>query len=82
MADHICFFDLDGTLFSHASDSIPSSTLRSLSLLQKNGIPIVLATGRHFAELGQLEPAASIPFDALIMLTGAYITDAGKSCIE
>lgn len=81
MADHICFFDLDGTLFSHASDSIPSSTLRSLSLLQKNGIPIVLATGRHFAELGQLEPSASIPFDAWIMLTGAYITDAGKRCI-
>lgn len=81
MADHICFFDLDGTLFSHASDSIPSSTLRSLSLLQKNGIPIVLATGRHFAELGQLEPSSSIPFDAWIMLTGAYIADAGKQRI-
>ena len=81
MADHICFFDLDGTLFSHASDSIPSSTLRSLSLLQKNGIPIVLATGRNFAELGQLEPSSSIPFDAWIMLTGAYIADAGKQRI-
>lgn len=78
MTEQICFFDLDGTLFSHQSDSVPASTLRSLSMLQKNQIPIVLATGRHFTELEQLEGTASIPFDAWIMLTGAYIADREK----
>lgn len=42
----IIFFDLDGTLISHKSNSVPDSTKKALKLLKKNGHIIAIATGR------------------------------------
>ena len=42
----IAFFDIDGTLVSFNSHRIPSSALIGLNTLTKNGIEIVIATGR------------------------------------
>ena len=45
------FFDVDGTLVSHKSKSIPDSAKRALMTLRKNGIKVFLSTGRHIHEL-------------------------------
>lgn len=65
----IAFFDLDGTLVSHKINQVPESTRRTLSKMQKKGILIVLATGRHEKELLGL-PARDIPFDGFLTLNG------------
>lgn len=45
------FFDVDGTLVSHKTDSVPKSTRKALKLLRENGIKLVLATGRDMSQL-------------------------------
>ena len=42
------FFDIDGTLVSFKTHSIPKSTLYALDLLKKKGIKIFIATGRYY----------------------------------
>lgn len=69
------FFDCDGTLLSHATNSIPDSTKVALKKLKTNGIKIVLSTGRHKLELEDLLGVLDLNFDAIITLNGAYIYD-------
>lgn len=71
----ICFFDLDGTVLSHTSNSVPASTIRGIQALQARGIPCVLNTGRHYAELVELGIPDVLSFDAYCLLTGAYNID-------
>lgn len=75
-----CFFDMDGTLLSHTTNSIPKSTLYTLAKLKENGIKIVLATGRHLLELKDL-PGWDIPFDAYILLNGNLCLDENKNVL-
>lgn len=47
MSKHkVIFFDLDGTLISHKTNSVPESTKKTLDLLKENGHTIAIATGR------------------------------------
>ena len=46
-----CFFDIDGTLYDHATQSIPDSTKKAISQLEENGIFCGIATGRHLLEI-------------------------------
>ena len=68
------FFDIDGTLLSHAINDIPTSTLRALDALREKGILLFLASGRHLAELKNL-PLHDYPFDG-------YITQTGQICYD
>lgn len=68
------FFDVDGTLISHTNNDIPASTIKSLSILQKNGILLFLATGRHISELAR-QPLHGLPFDG-------YVTQTGQLCYD
>ena len=45
------FFDVDGTLVSFRTHTIPASTLEALHALRAKGIKLFLATGRHQAML-------------------------------
>lgn len=49
------FFDVDGTLYSHAANEIPESTIQALKKLQQKGIRIFIATGRHKIEIEQID---------------------------
>lgn len=40
------FFDVDGTILSHKSKSVPQSALGALATLKAAGIRCVVATGR------------------------------------
>ena len=45
------FFDIDGTLLSHNTYSVPESTKEALRLLKEKGILTFIATGRHLSEM-------------------------------
>lgn len=76
----VIFFDVDGTILSHATNSIPSSTIQALDLLKDQGILRVLCTGRHMKELKQLE-LSYMDFDAYILLNGQLILDHKQDLI-
>ena len=69
------FFDIDGTLFSHRSNSVPASTLAALHRLRDRGVRIFLATGRSKSVLEDLPPLRDLPWDGAITLNGAYCYD-------
>lgn len=66
------FFDIDGTLLSHKTNSVPASTRRALEILREKGILTFLATGRHLSMLRQLRPLDGLHFDGTISLNGQY----------
>ena len=68
------FFDIDGTLVSHALSDIPAGVLEAFSLLQRKGIRLFLATGRHRSEFKSL-PLHDYPFDG-------YVTQTGQICYD
>jgi len=74
------FFDVDGTIYSHETKSVPESTLQALKKLREQGIQTFLATGRHFAELDRLL-MGKIPFDGYVTLNGQLCTDSEKNVI-
>ena len=68
------FFDVDGTLLSHASNSVPTSARQAIDVLRQHGVMVGLATGRSEAELGEL-CLDGLTFDALLLLNGQMILD-------
>ena len=74
------FFDVDGTLVSHKSKSIPDSAKEALDRLREKGIKVFLSTGRHIRELKNM-PTNGIEFDGYILLNGQICLDADKNMI-
>ena len=74
------FFDVDGTLVSHKSKSIPESAKNALNELRKEGILVFLATGRHIHELKDL-PIDGMKFDGYIILNGQICLDENYNMI-
>lgn len=64
------FFDIDGTLVSFKTHSIPKSTLYALDLLKKKGIKIFIATGRYYKAINNL---GDLVFDGYVTLNGGYV---------
>lgn len=65
------FFDIDGTLLSHQSKSVPASTKEALRSLKEKGIYTFIATGRHISEMADL-PLQDLEFEGYITLNGQY----------
>lgn len=65
------FFDIDGTLLSFKTHTIPQSTLNAIQKLKEKGIKIIVATGRSFNQIAQID---HIHFDG-------YITFNGNICL-
>ena len=74
------FFDLDGTLLSHTTHSVPQSARDGLAILKARGIKTYLCTGRH-AVIIDLLPVADISFDGYITLNGHLILDNNKKML-
>lgn len=68
------FFDIDGTLVSFNTHSVPKSTLVALDKLKRNGIKTFIATGRSWGQLKLLEDFPA--FDGYILLNGSYCRSA------
>lgn len=72
------FFDVDGTIYSHQTNSIPISTINALKQLKEKGIKIYIATGRHMKELNYLFKHLDIEFDGYITLNGQLCLEQGQ----
>lgn len=65
----IIFFDIDGTLVSFKTHTIPQSTLDAIHHVRENGVKVWIATGRplpFITNLGELE------YDGVVSVTGAH----------
>ncbi len=69
------FFDIDGTLLSPATHSIPHSAVTALNNAKKAGYHVYCATGRHASELGDIDQLADLPVDGFITSNGQYCKD-------
>ena len=74
------FFDVDGTLLSHKTKSVPRSAREAVAKLQASGIKCIVATGRQIGEMNKL-PVADMPFDGYITLNGQLTLDREKKMI-
>lgn len=74
------FFDIDGTLLSHASGCVPIENLRALHHLRQKGIRVFIASGRHLSEIAQL-PLRDLYFDGYVCLTGQLCLDRRKEVL-
>lgn len=69
------FFDIDGTLVSFKTHTIPQSTLDALKKLKANGHKIFIATGRPKLLIGKF---CNLGFDGYVTMNGAHcFTDDG-----
>ena len=64
------FFDIDGTLVSFRTHTVPQSTCDALRKLREQGIRIFIATGRPKRLM--MEAVGHLEFDGYITLNGAY----------
>lgn len=63
------FFDIDGTLFSLKTKSIPESTKKALQILRRKGIKVIVATGRSINDLHHIK---NLEFDGFLTFNGGY----------
>ncbi|MDR0431450.1 MAG: Cof-type HAD-IIB family hydrolase [Tannerellaceae bacterium] len=63
------FFDIDGTLVSFDTHTVPQSTIETLEVLKKKGIKVFIATGRHLKSINNL---GELTFDGYITINGGY----------
>ena len=72
-------FDLDGTLLEHGA--LTGAAVKMLRTLRKNGVRVVIATGRH---RGTVPPRLHSPrlVDYLICSNGALVAPAGGSPLQ
>lgn len=70
------FLDVDGTLISFRTHSIPASTHEALAEAHARGVRLFIATGRAANDLDLL---AEIPYDGVVALNGAHcVTREGR----
>lgn len=72
------FFDVDGTLLSFKTSSVPSKTIETLHKLKEKGIKLYIATGRGMEGLYVL---GDFEFDGYITLNGQCTYDKDKNII-
>lgn len=63
------FFDIDGTIFSLKTKSIPESTRIAIKTLREKGIKVIVATGRSVNDLNHIK---HIEFDGFLTFNGGY----------
>lgn len=68
------FLDVDGTVFSHTTGSIPPSALKAINQLREKGILVFGATGRHIWEIRHMNMKEFQP-DGWVYVNGAYCCD-------
>ena len=74
------FFDVDGTLLSNKSKTVPQSAREPIAKLQAKGLKCVVATGRQIRQMRHL-PVADIPFDGYITLNGQLTLDGQQKIL-
>jgi len=63
------FFDIDGTLVSFKTNTVPESAKQALHKLREKGIKIIVATGRSITAIDHIK---DLNFDGYICFNGGY----------
>ncbi|MBO7429641.1 MAG: Cof-type HAD-IIB family hydrolase [Spirochaetia bacterium] len=71
------FFDVDGTLLSHTTKSVPKSTRDAIFALQHRKIKAIVCTGRDIGAYAKL-PMGDIHFDGYLTLNGNLLMDSRR----
>lgn len=66
------FFDIDGTLLSFKTHTMPESTRNALNLLKEKNVKLFIATGRPPESLSGIKHILDFDFDGYITLNGQY----------
>ena len=67
------FFDIDGTLVSFRTHSVPKPTVEALAEARRRGVRIFISTGRPKPLINNLDPIESL-IDGYITVNGAICT--------
>ena len=78
----IVFLDVDGTIFSHKTKSIPSSCIEAINKAKENGIIICLATGRSTFLSKQTGILDQVDFDYFNVCNGTLVHDKNLNIIH
>jgi len=70
------FFDIDGTLITFDTHTMPESTQRALEILRQKGIKLFIATGRAPQSVDFMKKY--FDFDGLITFNGQYCFDKSE----
>lgn len=81
MDKKILFFDVDSTLYSHKTNSVPLSAIEAIKQARKNGHIIVLATGRSKLLTSTLGIFDVIDFDYFVTINGTLVIDKDDNII-
>lgn len=73
------FFDIDGTLVSFKTHSIPQSTVDAIHEVRRNGIKVFIATGRPIPFIDNI---SAIEYDGIISANGACCIDGENELIR
>lgn len=68
----VVFFDIDGTLLSFNTHTVPQSTIDAVHALRQKGIKVIIATGRLLSHIKNLD---MLTFDGYITVNGSYCVD-------
>ena len=74
----VVFTDIDGTLFSHVSKSVPQSAIKAFKALQKKGIKVFLCSGRNQYLIGKSGVLNYVTPDGLVTMNGANVIIDGN----
>lgn len=80
MEKKILFFDFDGTLFSHVTNTVPQSAKQALILLKKQGHLPIIATGRGPESIEFISEQTGFDFPYMILLNGQAVYEK-HACI-
>ncbi|MDR2951484.1 MAG: Cof-type HAD-IIB family hydrolase [Prevotella sp.] len=72
------FFDIDGTLLSFKTHTVPQSTIDAINAVKQKGIKVFLATGRLKKQVQNL---GGLEFDGFITVNGAYCVTTDNEVI-
>ena len=72
------FFDIDGTLVSFKTKSVPESTKTSIHQLKEKGVKVIISTGRALNCISNLD---DLEFDGYITLNGTICLDSTRKII-
>lgn len=76
MSRKALFFDVDGTLYSEVTNTIPESTLRALALARECGHLIFINTGRPYSSTDTIRE--QIEADGWLCGCGTYVEAGGE----
>ena len=75
------FLDIDNTIYSHYSKTIPESTFRAIEAARANGIKVFMATVRCLPEI-EVMPVNVLKMDGYVLMNGQLCLDGDRQIVQ